>query len=105
MLFALCRLCHQSNAMLLHFSIFKVKDLIECISAAIWFMQTTRCALYSAFEAQYRARHAVCTLLTVSPVNSNAITVFNFQEQKSNRTCLRCYWGYVDIPMRVIPRI
>jgi glutamate formiminotransferase len=31
--------------------------------------------------------------------------IFQFQGQWSNRTCLRCYWVYVDNSMRVILRI
>jgi hypothetical protein len=38
MRFELCKLCPQTNAMQFHFSIFKDKDLIERISAAIGFM-------------------------------------------------------------------
>jgi hypothetical protein len=94
-----------SSATQLEFSISKVKDLIERISAAIGVRQTTRCALYSSFEAHYRAHYPVSTTLTVSPVKSNEIPVFYFQGQRSNRTYFRCYWVYVDNSMRVILRI
>jgi hypothetical protein len=60
-------------------SIFEVKDLIESISAAIGFMWSIRCALYSAFEAYYGAHYPVSNTLTVSPVKSNEIPVFNFK--------------------------
>jgi cellulase/cellobiase CelA1 len=41
-------------------------------------------------------------VLSVSTVKCKAFTVYNFQGQKSNRTYLRCYWGYVDNSMSVI---
>jgi hypothetical protein len=65
--------------MQLHFSVLKVKDLIERISAATGVRQTSRCASYSAFEAKHRAHHPVSTILTVSPVKCDAITFFNFK--------------------------
>jgi hypothetical protein len=39
------------------------------------------------------------------PVKCNAITFFNFQGQRSNRTYFRCFWVYVVNSMRVILRI
>jgi 4'-phosphopantetheinyl transferase EntD len=65
--------------MQLHFSMVKVKDLIERISAAIRVRYTIRCALYSALEAYYRAHYPISTTLTVFSVKYNAITFFNFK--------------------------
>jgi hypothetical protein len=46
-----------------------------------------------------------CAVLTESPVKCNAITFFNFQGQRSNRTHFRRCWGYVDNTKRVTLRI
>jgi hypothetical protein len=73
----------KSNAFVLHFPIFKANDLLGRICPAIGVIWTIRSALFSAFVALYRAHHADCAMLTVSPVKTNAF-VQHFPIFKAN---------------------
>jgi hypothetical protein len=65
-------------------------------------MSRILCALYCKHSAKYSAHPPVYATLTVVPDINNLITAPHIQPSIFNWICLRWYWRYADIWMRVI---
>jgi hypothetical protein len=101
----LCGLWSRTYTMHLQLRILSLQYSSESICASIGDISTIEWALYCTFGAKYRAYAPVCAMWTVVPSIYNTITAPHIQDSIFYWTCLRCYWRYSDVSVRVTQHI
>jgi hypothetical protein len=101
----LSELWSRTYAMKLLFRIFRLHYSSESTWAAIGDIASFGWALYCKFGAIYSAHHPVYAIWTVVTDIYNVVTVTYIHASIFKWTCLRCYWRYSDISMRVMLQI
>jgi hypothetical protein len=99
---SLCELWSRSYTMHLLLRIFRLTYSAVGIWAAIVYIPSIQCALYSKIWAKYSSYPPVYAMWTVAPDIYNAFTAPHFQTSIFIWTYLRCYWKYLDNSMLVI---
>jgi hypothetical protein len=88
--------------MQLQFRICRLQYSTQCICAAIGDISTIQCALHCKVGAKYSAHPPIYAMWTVVPYKYKVFAAPHIQTSIFNWTYLRCYWRYLDYPMRVI---